>query len=163
MDPVSTRVSVEVAAPQEWFFYWFLSVDLTKIMPGYGLIPGVVGVEDQTGPMHVPGSSRRLQLADGTTATEQVTSCEPPKVVQYRLYELTNLFRHLVAEARGEIWFSEIQEDRTRVEWQYTFFGRSRVSTLVLKLLIPLQYRGFMQSALDRSKRLAEEQARSLL
>jgi hypothetical protein len=160
MDPVSTRVSVEVAAPHDWFFYWFLSVDLPKIMPGFGLIPGVAGVEDQTGPMHIPGSSRRLRLADGTTAREQVTSCEPPREVQYRLYELTNLFRHLVAEAQAEIWFREIQEDRTRVEWQYTFFGRGLLSTLALKLLIPLQYRGFMQSALDRSKRLAEEQAR---
>ena len=163
MDPVSTKVSVQIAAPGEWFFYWFLSVDLAKIMPRHGLIPGIVGVEDQTGPMHVPGSSRRLRLTDGTTAMEQITSCEPPREVQYRLYELTNLFRHLVAEAHAEIWFREIQEHRTRVEWQYTFLGRSLVSTLVLKLLIPHQYRGFMQSALDRSKRLAEEQARSLL
>jgi hypothetical protein len=163
MDAVSTIVSVEVAAPRDWFFYWFLSVDLTKIMPRHGLIPGIVGVEDQTGPMHVPGSSRRLRLTDGTTAIEQTTSCEPPREVQYRLYELTNLFRHLVAEAHAEIRFGEIQEDRTRVEWQYTFFGRNLVSILVLKLLIPFQYKGFMQSALDRSKRLVEEEARSLL
>jgi hypothetical protein len=163
VDSVSTKVSAEIAVPREWFFYWFLSVDLAKIMPAYGLIPGVVGVEDQTGPMHVIGSSRRLRLSDGTTAREQVTSCEPPQVVQYRLCELTNLFRHLVADARGEIWFREIQEDHTRVEWQYAFFGRSLAAALVLKLLIPLQYKGFMQTALDRSKRLAEEQARSLL
>lgn len=162
MDSVSTKVSAEIGAPCDWFFYWFLSVDLAKIMPAYGLIPGVVGVEEQTGPMHVIGSSRRLRLTDGTTAVEQVTSCEPPREVQYRLYELTNLFRHLVAEARAEIRFREFQEDYTRVEWQYTFFGRSPVAALVLKLLIPLQYKGFMQSALDRSKRLAEEQARSL-
>lgn len=162
MDSVSTKVSAEVGAPRDWFFDWFLSVDLAKIMPAYGLIPGVVGVEEQSGPMHIIGSSRRLRLTDGTTAVEQVTGCEPPREVQYRLYELTNLFRHLVAEARAEIWFREIQEDHTRVEWQYTFFGRSLVATLVLKLLIPLQYKGFMQSALDRSKRLAEEQARSL-
>lgn len=159
MDPVSTTVSVEVAAPQDWFFYWFLSVDLDKIMPGFGLIPGVVAVEDQTGPMYVPGSSRRLRLTDGTTAMEQATSCEPPREVRYRLYELTNLFRHLVAEAHAAIWFREVQEDRTRVEWQYSFYGRSLVSTLLLGLIIPLQYKGFMQSALDRSKRLAEEQA----
>jgi hypothetical protein len=161
MDPVSTKVSAEIEAPRDWFFYWFTSVDLPKIMHRYGPLAGVVGVEDQTGPMHVPGSSRLLRLSDGTTAVEQVISCDPPKEVKYRLYDLTSLFRYLVAEAQGEIWFSEARDGGTRAEWQYSFFGRGPVATLVLKILIPLLWRGFMRSALRRSKCLAEEEAPS--
>jgi hypothetical protein len=131
-------------------------------MHRYGPIPGVVGIEDQTGPMHVPGSSRVLRLSDGTTAIEQVTSCDRPKEVKYRLYQLTGFFRYLVAEAQGEIWFSEMRNVDTKVEWRYSFFGRNSVAALVLKILIPLLWKGFMQAALTRSKRLAEAQARNL-
>lgn len=161
MDPVSTKVSAEIGVPRDWFFYWFTSIDLSRVMRRYGPLPGVVGIEDQTGPMHVPGSSRVLLLSDGTTAIEQVTSCNPPKEVKYRLYQLTSFFRYLVAEAQGEIWFRETPNVGTRVEWRYSFFGRSLVTTLVLKILIPLLWRGFMQSALTRSKCLAEAQVRN--
>ena len=161
MEPASTVVSAEIAVPRDWFFYWFTSVDLPKIMGKYGLIPGVVGVEDQTGPMHVSGSRRILLLSDGSTAVEQTTSCDPPGELQYRLHELTNLFRHFVAEARGELWFRETGPATTSVEWRYSFFGRSLVATLLLKVLIPWQYKGFLQSALTRARHLAEAQSRT--
>lgn len=159
MDPVATKVSAEIAVPRDWFFFWFTAIDLTRVMHRYGPLPGVVGVEDQTGPMHLPGSSRVLLLSDGTTATEQVTSCDPPRQVDYRLYQLTGLFRHFVDEARGQIRCSETPAAGTRVEWRYSFFGRSWVATLVLKMLIPVFWRGFMRSALARSLELAEAEA----
>lgn len=159
MVPVSTQVSVEVGVSREWFFYWFTSVDLPKVMQKYGPIPGVAGIEEQTGPMHVPGSSRVLLLSDGTTAIEQVTSVEPPREVKYLLHELTGFFRHFVVEAQGELWFSEVGTRSTRVEWRYSFIGRNPAATLVLKLLIPLFWKGYMRSALTRSRRLAETQA----
>lgn len=159
MDPVSTKVSAEIEMPRDRFFYWFTSVDLPKVMDRYGPLPGVVGIQDQTGPMHVPGSSRVLLLSDGTTAIEEVISCDPPKEVEYRLYQLTSFFRHLVAEARGEIGFGETRDGGTSVEWRYSFFGRNLAATLVLQILIPLLWNGFMQAALTRSKYLAEAEA----
>lgn len=162
MDPVSTKVSAEIEVPRDWFFYWFTSIDLSKVMHRYGPLSGVVGIRDQTGPMHVPGSSRVLLLSDGTTAIEQVTSCDPPKEVEYRLYQLTSFFRYLVAEARGEIGFGETRNGGTSVEWRYSFFGRNLAATLVLQMLIPLLWNGFMQAALTRSKHLAEAEARNL-
>lgn len=156
MNPVSTQVSAEVRASRDEFFYWFTSVDLSDVMNRYGPIPGVIGIEDQTGPMHVPGSSRVLRLSDGSTATEEVTSCDPPVEVMYRLNRLTGFFGHLVAEARGALWFDETQGGGTRLKWRYTFFCRSLASTVFMRMLVPLLWRGFMQSALTRSKHLAE-------
>jgi hypothetical protein len=160
MKPASTKVSVEIAVSRDRFFYWFMSADLPRIMPAYGLIPGVVGVKDQTGPMHIPGSRRVLLLSDGNTAVEETTSSDPPRGLKYRLHELTNVFRHLVAEAQGELLFREVGDAATRVEWRYSFFGRNSAATLVLKPLISLQYAGFMKSALTRAGRLAEEESR---
>ena len=161
MNPVSTKVSAEIEVPRDRFFYWFTSVDLPKVMHRYGPLSGVVGIRDQTGPMHVPGSSRVLLLSDGTTAIEEVIGCDPPKEVVYRLYQLTSFFRYLVAEARGEIGFSETRNGGTSVEWRYSFFGRNPVATLVLQILIPLLWNGFMQAALTRCKYLAEAEARN--
>jgi hypothetical protein len=156
---VSTKISAEIGVPRDWFFFWFTAVDLSRIMHGYGPLPGVVGVVDQTGPMHLAGSTRVLELSDGTTATEQVVSCDPPRQVDYRLYQLTGLFRHFVDEARGQIRFGETPEAGTRVEWRYSFFGRSWGATLILKILVPIFWRGFMRSALDRSCQLAQAEA----
>jgi hypothetical protein len=158
MNPVSTMVSAEIDVGRDWFFYWFTAIDLTRVMHKYGPLPGVVGVKDQTGPMHLPGSSRVLLLSDGTTATEQVISCDSPRQVDYRLYQLTGLFRRFVDEAGGQIRFSETPAAGTRVEWRYSFFGRNWATTLVLKMLIPVFWRGFMRSALARSLQLAEEE-----
>ena len=156
VDSASTKVTADIEVPRDWFFYWFTSVDLSRVMHGHGPLPAVTGIRDQTGLMHIPGSSRMLLLSDGSTAIEQTISCDPPNEVIYRLYKLTSFFRFIVSEAQGKIYFGEIGNIGTSVEWQYTFFGRSLVSTLLLKILIPLLWKGFMQSALTESKRLAE-------
>jgi len=159
MEPVSTKVSIDIKTPLEWFFYWFTSMDISRVMHRYWLLPGVTGTKDQTGPMHLAGSSRVLLLSDGTTTNEEIISSNPPNEVIYQILGIENSFRYLVSKAKGELRFREVKAGITNVEWRYSYYGLNRVSTFVLKILIPIFWRGFMRSALNRTKRIAEEEA----
>lgn len=159
MARISTTATTQIGAPRDWFFLWFLSVELPRIMHRYAILPGVVATTDQTALMYVPGASRVIHLSDGSTSLEQVTSCDPPNEVIYRVSELTSMFRYLVAEALGEIRFHDTPTGGTAVEWRYTFIARNWGAALVLQPAISFLWSGYMRSALSLAKQLAEAEA----
>jgi len=161
MKTASTTVVTTIRAPRDWFFYWFVSVDLSKIMHPYAILPAVVATRDQTGPMHQAGSSRVIQFSDGSRAVEEIISCDPPSRVDYRVGQLTSMFRYLVKEGRAQIRFDPSPTGGTAVEWQYTFYGRNWVAALLLKPLVSVFWKGFLRSALLRARQLAEAEAPS--
>lgn len=103
----ATPASVTAHRPRDQFFYWLLSLDPSRFMRRYGIIPAVVGIQNQTGPMHVLGSARDLVLSDATMATEEILAANPPESVEYRLTNLTNAFRYLVREGNASFSFRE--------------------------------------------------------
>lgn len=157
---ISTTVVTDIQVPVNWFFRWFLSVELSKIMQRYGPLPAVTQITDQTGPMYTPGSSRVIHFSDGSRAYEETTICSPPRHIVYKVSELTSIFRHLFAEAQGEIWFRDTPRGGTVVEWQYIFYGRNIGAAIVLLPLVKLLWKGFMRSALNQAKHLSEAEWR---
>ncbi len=155
MNGASTRVDSTINIPRERFFYWFLSVDPPKIFHRYAILPGIVESRNQTGPMHLPGSNRQFVFSDGTSANEEIISSNPPESVHYRVYNLTSMFRHLVREGNASFTFSELPSGGTHIEWRYTFTGHNWLAELILQPLVSTLWRGFMQSALTRAKKLS--------
>lgn len=162
MHSASTTVVTTIRAPRDWFFYWFTSVDLAKIMHRYVFLPGVVATRKETGPMHQAGVTREILFSDGTSAVEEITSSDPPSSVNYRVSQLTSMFRVLVKEGRAQITFHEESASATTVEWSYTFYGHSWAASLLLQPLVSLFWRGFLQSTLSRARHLAEAEAPSI-
>jgi hypothetical protein len=131
MIEISQQVNELVHVPLKPLFDWFIPVKLEAILPGYGPLPGVVGTSEQSGPWDVPGSSRLVHLADGNSAFEQVTACEPPHYFAYRVGGFSNFLKHLVEGAEGQWWF-ESDAQNTLVTWQYTFLCRNIFAALVM-------------------------------
>jgi hypothetical protein len=156
MKGASTIVTTTIDASRERVFYWFSSADPSRFEHRYGIMPGVVGIRNQTGPMHEPRSTREVLLSDGSTAFEEIESSDPPKSVRYRVSKLTSAFRYLVREGNAQISFRELPSGGTLVEWRYTFIGHNWLASLILQPLVRLFWRGFMNSALSRARRLAE-------
>lgn len=161
MTGASTIVTMTIRVPRERFFYWLLSVDLSKIMHRYAILPGVVTTRNQTGPMHEVGASRQIVFTDGSTAVEEIIASDPPRMLDYRVVQLTSPFRHLVREGRPQIIYREVSEGVTEMEWRYTFYGHNWAATLLLKPLVWTFWRGFLRSTLVRAKALAEAEAQS--
>jgi hypothetical protein len=158
MKGATTDVVTSIQAPREWFFYWFLSVDLHRIMHRYAILPAVIATSDQTGPMDKTGSKRVIRFSDGSTAVEEILESDPPGRIIYRVGELTSMFRFLIKEGRAQILFHQNTPSETTVEWRYTFYGHNWFATLLLKPLISILWRGFMRSALHRARQLAEHE-----
>jgi hypothetical protein len=117
----------------------------------------VVEARNQTGPMHIPGSTRDFILSDGTSTTEEILASDPPNSIQYRISNLTNMFRYLVEEGNASFTFIELPSGETQIDWQYAFIGRNPITVLILKPIVSTLWKGFMHSALSRVKLLAEK------
>jgi len=147
---------MKVNVPRERFFYWFLSVELEKIMHSYAILPGVSSTRNQTGLMHQVGASREIVFTDGSSAIEKILSSDPPGIINYRVYNLTSIFRYLVRDGDAQFTLHEQSPNETIVDWRYTFYGHNRLAQLILQPLVSTMWRGFMRATLSRAKLLAE-------
>jgi hypothetical protein len=158
---VSTTTAVTVQIPRERFFYWFLSVDPSRIMRAYAILPGVATTRGQTGPMHHVGATRQIVFLDGTSAIEEITQSDPPSSLNYRVHNLTSAFRILVRDGEARLAFNQPSPGETAVEWRYTFHGHGRLAELILRPLVAWLWRGFLHATLLRAKHLAEAEETS--
>jgi Polyketide cyclase / dehydrase and lipid transport len=155
---VSSTVSITVRRPRPAVFKWFVPVELRDILLGYGPLPAVVRTTGQTGPWEQPGSRRTVHLADGNTAQEEVTACEPPHYFAYRVSGFTNILRHFTSGAEGQWWFEEAG-DSTEVKWSYTFHARSVLTGVLLFPIAKLLWNGYMRVGIQAVKERAEREA----
>ena len=94
----TTTVTRETAGDQSDVFNHIAPIDLTTIFTGYGLLPAVVGVRDQTGAWDAAGQTRTVTLSDGSSAQESLTKYESPDSFGYnrrRLHGRPRLARRL--------------------------------------------------------------------
>ena len=124
----------------------------------YGIIPGIVESRNQTGPMHITGSSRQLIFSDGTSAFEEIVSSNPLDDLHYRVFNLTSMFRHLVREGNASFTFSDLSSGGTHLKWQYAFTGHNWLTEQIIKILMPTLWRGYLRSALERAKALSQKE-----
>lgn len=166
MIAVVVERTIPVARPS--LFAWFVPIDLSRILVGYGPLPRVVRTSDQSAPWSEVGATRRVHLADGSTATERVTTHMAPSSFGYRVGDITHsLLRRLVDHATGEWTFVDTTTRTgvraTRVTWRYTFVAHSRASAALLQPIVRLLWRGYMSGALSKLDSLAISEARAPL
>jgi hypothetical protein len=128
---------------------------LPEVLRGLGPIPAVTHTSELTGPWDVPGSQRRVHLADGSSAHEQLTVRRPPEWFGYRVFDLDGVFGRLVHEATGEWFFAEV-EGGTLVHWTYRLYPRSRLARPALALFTRTVWKAYMGRVLDAVGELVE-------
>lgn len=164
MKPIVVEVRGQVAAPIERVFDVFMPMDLRKIMVGYGPLPAVTAIEDQTGDWDSVGESRIIRLADGHGMLEVLTAVERPERFAYTVSELTNILRFLVTRFHGEWIFEPVPDGPaaspapsapsvgpavTRATWRYSFEPRSLLTKPIAAFVLTQFWRPCMQQALE--------------
>jgi len=144
-------------APPAHVFDVVVPVDLSSIFTGWGPLPGVRGVRDQTGPWDAAGRTRRVELTDGSSATERLTEHTPPHSFAYELSSVTGVLARLVTGVRGE-WTFTPDGAGTIVRWTYAFFPRRGRRLLVRWALVPL-WRRYATATLARAVRTVSSRA----
>jgi hypothetical protein len=157
MASLPVTVSVVASTPQQWTWDILVPIDPTRFYPKFGPLPAVVGVQKQTGPWDVVGSSRELQLGDGGTVTETITHVQAPGFHSYRLTEFSKLFGRIVDHAHAE-WTFEPEPRGTTVTWTYTFEAKKRWGWLV-NLIVRMYWDPYMRQVLPEIVHEAERLA----
>jgi hypothetical protein len=143
-NPLKVPVTREVIVPGRIgdVFDFIAAEDvLPKILTGYGLLPGVAGTSDISGPWDQPGSHRLVHLADGSTVHEGLTDYDRPSYFAYRVSDPSFALKHLMTEARGQFWFEAV-DGGTKVKWTYTFQARNRLAKIPLTPFVKTQWKG---------------------
>ncbi len=150
-------VSIEASANADLAhtFATIVPIDLPSILPGYGPLPAVARVENQTGGWDAVGQTRTVWLADETSAREEITHYESPNRFGYTVSDWSGALRFLAREARSE-WRFDDAAGQTRIVWRYAFSLRSVWAALPLMLIVQLLWRGAMKQALRECVRQAE-------
>ena len=142
MSPIIVEVQRELSVPAHDIFDTFMPIDLTQIMTGFGPLPGVSNIENQSGPWDSVGTERTIRLADGNTMTEVLTEVQRPTGFSYTLGNLTNVLRFLVHRFHGSWCFDTISADgepsRVRTTWRYEFDVRSRLTRPIAWCILTL-------------------------
>jgi hypothetical protein len=158
---LSATVETEVRAGRIEAFKHVVPVDLTSIFTGYGPLPAVTGIQDQTGEWNVADQSRTVQFSDGSSAQERLTQYDEPRYFRYVVSGFTGTLRFLVTSARGEWWFSGVQSGRTHIKWRYAFDARSVLALPALLFVVNVLWRGYMEKGLLQIKDQIESNATS--
>lgn len=136
-------------APPARAFEVIAPIDLPLIFTGWGPLPGVRAVHDQTGPWDAAGRTRTVELTDSSTATERITEYTPPHSFAYELTGCTGLLARLVTHVRGE-WTFTPDGRGTVIRWTYAFHPRRGRNLVVRWALVPL-WRRYARATLARA------------
>jgi hypothetical protein len=154
---VPVVVSAEAICAPEQAFGVIAPIDLSRIFTGYGPLPAVRGVRDPSGPWERIGSSRTVELSDGTTVAETLTSWAAPSHFGYRVGPFGGPLGRLVAHADGAWWFEPLEAGGTRIRWSYVFVPRTTIARPTVRGLAAL-WRRYSARALAAAVRIAESE-----
>jgi Polyketide cyclase / dehydrase and lipid transport len=129
-------------------------IDLSLVFTGWGPLPAVRGVRNQTGPWDTPGRTRNPDLSDGSTAIEKLTEYQAPHSFAYELTGFTGPLSLLVTKVRGE-WTMTPDGPTSIVRWTYSFYPRPGRGFAVRRILA-LVWRRYATQCLRRAVAIVE-------
>ncbi|MEE1940188.1 SRPBCC family protein [Streptomyces sp. TRM 70361] len=150
--PVSVTVRETASVEPPAAFPVAVGVELPLIFTGFGPLPAVTAVRDQTGPWDRVGVSRRPVLSDGSVVHERITDHQPPSFFGYEVSGFTGLLGWAVHGARGEWRLAPGAGGGTAIEWTYAFRPR-RFRRAPVRLAVAPLWRAYMRRALAATVR----------
>lgn len=156
MTSFSANVTTNVAVNQTVAFENIVPIDLTSVFTGYGPLPAVIGVKNQTAAWDGVDQTRTVLLSDNSSTQERLTKYEHHNYFQYVVEGFTGMLRFFVSSAEGEWWFSSNKADETHINWRYTFNSKSIFAAPFLWFITRFLWHGYMQKSLRLTKEQIE-------
>ncbi|MFC4721522.1 SRPBCC family protein [Geojedonia litorea] len=142
----SKKIAFEFISSNEELPNWLKKV---------GMIHSALNAEVIEGPYNKVGAKRRVFFDGGHSVLEELMSYNPYANYSYKISEFTNVLKKFSTHAYGELWFDTV-DDKTRITWDYTFTHKNMFYGWVLKILLPIVFKKFMQSSLENAKNYIE-------
>lgn len=155
---VPVTVHRTVQAPPAVALVLLAGVDLPAVFTGYGPLPAVTGTRGQEGAWDVPGRTRTVELADGSTL-EEVLRAYGDDGFGYLVHSPSGPLRHLVHDAEVRWQLAPAGPGATAVAFTYAFRPRTLRRPLVAAVLAPV-WRRYATRALALAAERVEAQHR---
>jgi hypothetical protein len=152
---VAHRESILIDLPLERYLAWSGSVPLESILPSSGIIPRVIGTEPVIGEWGQVGARRRVVLADGHYAAEEILANDGRTTFRYQVWGYTNPARLMIAYAIGEFVYRE-EDGKTRVTWTYAFQPTIGIVRPLLTRFVDRTWADYMRVVLTTMRSEAE-------
>lgn len=154
---VASVSSIIITKPRAHAFSVAVPADLTDVLHSKGPLPGVKEVTEKNGLWNAPGDSRRVVMKDGSSAKETLTAFVKNERVAYTIDDFHGTLGHLVTHTTGAWQFLDQPDGQTHVDWTFTFFPKSSLTTPIVSLIAKRFWPGYAGAALQRVKELAEQ------
>lgn len=158
---VSATTTVRIEAPASDVYDWFCDLDISRVLNGYGPLPGVVRTTDQTGKWTIPGQTRKLEMSGNIGAIQEILIAQRPHFFAYRVQEFTHILNLLAYGAEARWWFEPTANGAMTLTWTYTFWPRSRIGKLGIYPVISTIWHRYMVVTLRAMRDLAEYEIRA--
>jgi hypothetical protein len=149
---VASRVHAAIPGAADMVFARVVSLDPARLFPGFGPLPPIARVSDQSGPWWLPGSTRTLHFADGNTAEETVRDVDRPSRFVSRMSGFSGR-RGTMLNAVTQRWRFEPRSGPDGpviwITWRVELRPHSFLALPVVFIAIGLFGRGSLRAGID--------------
>jgi len=132
-----------------------LQADLADIFKKYGSLPRITGT-NLKGAWTSEGLQRIIYFEDSTQVTETLLKIQPHRYFSYRVEKFTSALRYLARKIEGDWTFTQLGDKETKVEWNYNIYPKNSLVTILVKLVLKKDIKGYLTQALKIVKQNAE-------
>jgi hypothetical protein len=157
---VESSVSTDLPMPVAEYGRVSRQIKLEEVLVGSKNIPRVIRTEPLTESWGPVKSRRRVVLADGSTALEELVEDRGVALYQYEVWNFTSANGKYIAYAVGQFECTG-DENSTHVVWTYRFRPTSWLASLFVKPFVHGEYHEFMLNGMEAIRKAVLERWKS--
>jgi hypothetical protein len=146
-NPEITMV-VTIDSPIDQSFNYIAPINLMHIFRGNAMIPAIIDTSVKQG-WNKAGLQRTVYFADGSTSQESLLTVNAPTSFSYKNEHFTSkVLSALLKRLEGEWLFTDLGDNKTRIEWTYRAVPTNFLARLLVKLVLMKAVRTMLKDAL---------------
>lgn len=134
-DPEIT-VTVTINSQIDQAFNYIAPINLMHILRGNAMIPAIVDTSIKEG-WNKAGLQRTVYFADSSTSQESLLTVNVPTSFSYKNEHFTSkVLSALLKRLEGEWLFTDLGNNKTKIEWTYRAVPANFFAGLIVKLVL---------------------------
>lgn len=146
----STEITIVmiINAQIDQAFNYIAPINLMHIFRGNALIPAIVDTSVKEG-WNKAGLTRTIFFKDGSTSQESLLTVQSPTSFSYKNEHFTSkVLASLLKRLEGEWLFTDLGNNRTKIEWTYRAIATNYFARLVVKVVLMKAVRSMLGNAM---------------
>lgn len=155
--PIQNQERAVVAVDRARLLRWIINVPLEDIFDEYSMLPRIVRTEPITSHWGKVTSRRRVVLADGHQAAEEILHISEGRAFSYMVFGFTNAAGYLAEYAIGQFELHDHPRG-TEIVWTYSYYPRNLLTRVPLYIFVRKTWNGYMETSLANLTGIVNQQ-----